>query len=521
MEREFTIKHYAGEVEYRTDGWLDKNRDPLSDPIAALLAHSTDQAVATMFSEYADVGADQVVALEGPRQRVRRGAFRTVGQRHKDQLSFLMAQLLETQPHFVRCIVPNEHKQPGRIDTPLVLHQLACNGVLEGIRIARLGFPNRVPFAEFRRRFELLAPRQPANVFVDGAEASRRILNALELDPHTYQLGLTKVFFKAGILATLEERRDEALSVIFTAVQAACRRFTGRRQAVKILHRADAVRTIQRNARLFIELRQWPWWPLFQRVRPLLAAARNDDEARRKEEELAAAKAQAEKEAVAREKLETIQRELESNRAKMEAELASERTRGASMEHLLRNSKEREGMLEEDLRAMQGDLDVVDGQLDRAMQAHQHAEDRVLALDEAVVNANALVATLQAELRGWAAKEQEWASQTSVKTGEWEQVLAEREQGRQRAERLQAELADRTREHDRLKASLANAESRLQTETNNAGDVRKRLAALESEVLAATHDIARLEQEKRDVLGRFAALESANAKLTRGALPSV
>lgn len=507
IERGFTVSHYAGNVEYRTDGWLDKNRDPLSDTVAALLAHSSDPFIASMFVDYADVGAE--AALEGPRTRVRRGAFRTVGQRHKDQLAYLMSQLHETQPHFVRCIVPNTTKSAGIIDAPLVLEQLACNGVLEGIRIARLGFPNRLPFAEFRRRFEILVPRQAVKGFVDGAEASRRILTSLDLDPRTYQLGLTKVFFKAGILAEIEERRDDVLSVIFTSVQAACRRFVARRQAVKILHRAAAVRTIQRNARIYNQLRAWPWWPLFQRVRPLLAAARNDDEVRRKEEELVAAKEQAEREARERGRLEAVQAKLEEDRVKMEAVLASERAMTVEMELLLTRSKEREAALE-------GDLEIVDVQLDKALALKSRLEGRIADLDAAVVNSNALVTTLQEEQRAWAAKEAEWASQTSVKTAEWERILAERDQGRAKAERLAAELADRGREHDRLTASLAGLEARLATEVREASEARKKLGVFESEVLAATQDVARLEKEKRDAMGQLGSLDVAYAKLSRG-----
>ena len=69
------------------------------------------------------------------------------------QLTALLTTLKNTSPHFVRCIIPNEQKKAGVIDAPLVLDQLRCNGVLEGIRIVRLGFPNRQPFAEFRQRY--------------------------------------------------------------------------------------------------------------------------------------------------------------------------------------------------------------------------------------------------------------------------------------------------------------------------------------------------------------------------------
>ena len=80
------------------------------------------------------------------------GSFQTVSNRHKEQLNKLMTMLYSTTPHFVRCIIPNENKKPGEADANLILHQLRCNGVLEGIRICRKGFPNRMPFDEFKQR---------------------------------------------------------------------------------------------------------------------------------------------------------------------------------------------------------------------------------------------------------------------------------------------------------------------------------------------------------------------------------
>ena len=80
------------------------------------------------------------------------GSFQTVSNRHKEQLNKLMTMLYSTTPHFVRCIIPNESKKPGLVESNLILHQLRCNGVLEGIRICRKGFPNRMPFDEFKQR---------------------------------------------------------------------------------------------------------------------------------------------------------------------------------------------------------------------------------------------------------------------------------------------------------------------------------------------------------------------------------
>ena len=88
----------------------------------------------------------------GDKKRKKGSQFTTMAQLHKTSLGNLMTTLRNTVPNFVRCIIPNELKKPGLIDAHLVLHQLRCNGVLEGIRICRKGFPNRLIYQEFRQR---------------------------------------------------------------------------------------------------------------------------------------------------------------------------------------------------------------------------------------------------------------------------------------------------------------------------------------------------------------------------------
>lgn len=114
------MQHCAGRVEYRTDGWLDKNRDPLNDNIGRTLASSSEKGIASLFSEYADAPVFGAGTLGKRVGVVKKGAFRTVGQRHKEQLMNLMSQLRSTSPHFVRCIVPNSFKAPGKLDPSLV-----------------------------------------------------------------------------------------------------------------------------------------------------------------------------------------------------------------------------------------------------------------------------------------------------------------------------------------------------------------------------------------------------------------
>ena len=198
----FMIQHYAGKVEYSTDGWLDKNKDPLNENITRLLANSSDSYIANLFNDYS--GEQDEIASKGKSTITKKGAFRTVAQRHKEQLNSLMSQLYSTQPHFVRCIIPNTEKKAGKLDVKLVLEQLRCNGVLEGIRICRAGFPNRLLFTEFRQRYEILASGVIPKGFMDSRKSCQLLLEALALDKNQYRIGSTKAFFRSGVVRVLK-----------------------------------------------------------------------------------------------------------------------------------------------------------------------------------------------------------------------------------------------------------------------------------------------------------------------------
>uniref|UniRef100_A0A1B0GQ36 Uncharacterized protein n=1 Tax=Phlebotomus papatasi TaxID=29031 RepID=A0A1B0GQ36_PHLPP len=149
---DFSIVHYAGRVDYLASKWLMKNMDPLNENIVSLLQASQDPFVVQIWKDAEIVGmAQQALTDTTFGARTRKGMFRTVSHLYKEQLAKLMDTLKNTNPNFVRCIIPNHEKRAGKIDAPLVLDQLRCNGVLEGIRICRQGFPNRIPFQEFRQ----------------------------------------------------------------------------------------------------------------------------------------------------------------------------------------------------------------------------------------------------------------------------------------------------------------------------------------------------------------------------------
>ena len=291
----------------------------------------------------------------GGAPKSRRGTFRTVGQRHKEQLVSLMAQLDSTQPHFVRCIVPNTEKRPGRMELPLVLDQLRCNGVLEGIRIARLGFPNRLPFTEFVSRYALLASSAYDKQSMDGRVQSGYIAESIGLDPACYKIGLTKIFFKAGVLAELEEQRDAYLHDVFTRFQASCRGCGTRRIVRKRLRQRAAKQVLQESAREYKKLESNAWWRLYMRLLPLLAASHDDDEIKRHEMEMAVARERALRDEQEKARLVELESRLTKRCDMLQEQLDDERTNHASTHDILNATKQRLAEAEAELNDIQAE----------------------------------------------------------------------------------------------------------------------------------------------------------------------
>ncbi|CAL8289152.1 unnamed protein product [Boreogadus saida] len=263
--------------------WLTKNMDPLNDNVTGLLSSSSSPFIQDLWREL-----DRVVGLETI-NKSKKGMFRTVGQLHKESLGRLMTTLNNTQPNFVRCIIPNHEKRPGKMDAQLVLEQLRCNGVLEGIRICRQGFPNRILFQEFRQRYELLAAKSIPKGFMDGKQACALMVTHLDLDPNLFRIGQSKMFFRTGVLAQLEEERDLKITVVTIAFQAHSRGHLARRAFAKKQQQLGAMKILQRNCSCYLKLRTWQWWRLFTKVKPLLQVTRQDEEMGQREEELKAA----------------------------------------------------------------------------------------------------------------------------------------------------------------------------------------------------------------------------------------
>ncbi|XP_066578932.1 myosin-7 [Amia ocellicauda] len=297
-EAHFALMHYAGTVDYNINGWLVKNKDPLNETVVGLYQKSSLKLLSLLFSNYA--GADSAQEGKGKGGSKKKGSsFQTVSALHRENLNKLMTNLRSTHPHFVRCLIPNETKTPGAMENPLVMHQLRCNGVLEGIRICRKGFPNRILYGDFKQRYRILNPAAiPEGQFIDSKKGAEKLLGSLDIDHEQCKFGHTKVFFKAGLLGTLEEMRDDRLSLIITGIQARSRGLLSRIEYQKIVERRDALLVIQWNVRAFMSVKNWPWMKLYFKIKPLLKSAETEKEmANMKEEFLKLKEAYAKSEA--------------------------------------------------------------------------------------------------------------------------------------------------------------------------------------------------------------------------------
>lgn len=452
----FILTHYAAEVEYSTEGWLEKNKDPLNDNVTRMLAASSDKHIAALFVDCADGDEDSGAT----RSRVKKGLFRTVAQRHKEQLSSLMAQLHSTHPHFVRCIIPNHKKRPKQLGAPLVLDQLRCNGVLEGIRIARTGFPNRLPFSEFRSRYEVLCRSMPKG-YLEGRAAATIMLEKLCLDKSLFRVGLTKVFFRAGVLAELEEQRDALIREIISRFQSIARGFTQRRIAHKRLYRAEATRIIQRNFQVYLDLCENPWWRLLVKMKPLLGATRTSGEVKKRDQMIMQLSEKMKLEAAERQRIEEEKRNAHAEMQRIQHTLESERALALDKEEIFMRLQLREVELSEKLSGALDDQEKLEDQLDELLEAKKRAEQQAEKWRSQLEQAGQIIAKLEDEKRDLAERLESLDSQLSELAHSQSEKSTEEARLAQEVRMLQSQMSMKDRKVQDLEGKLLKVDQDL------------------------------------------------------------
>ena len=269
-QTKFVVRHYANDVTYDVEGFIEKNRDTVSDGQFEVLKATSNDTLRMILDNL--ITKQEKLAEEKQENDTKPGAiFRrntqkkpTLGSMFKASLVDLMKTIESTNVHYIRCIKPNADKTAWGFDNLLVLSQLRACGILETIKISCAGFPSRWTFNEFITRFYLLSPMEVwrpilSDDSVDDEskiEFSKNLLKEIIDDEMKYQVGVTKVFFKAGMLAHLERLRTNKLAKIATVIQKNIRSLHYRREYLNTMKSIRSTQAISRGkmVRDFVDL---------------------------------------------------------------------------------------------------------------------------------------------------------------------------------------------------------------------------------------------------------------------------
>ncbi|XP_039753055.1 myosin heavy chain, muscle isoform X7 [Pararge aegeria] len=503
----FAIGHYAGNVGYNITGWLEKNKDPLNDTVVDQFKKGQNKLLVEIFADHPGQsgGADAGGGKGAGSKRTKGSAFQTVSSLYREQLNNLMTTLRSTQPHFVRCIIPNELKQAGLIDSHLVMHQLTCNGVLEGIRICRKGFPNRMVYPDFKLRYKILCPnllKEP----ITPEKASEKILEHTGLDSESFRLGKTKVFFRAGVLGQMEELRDDRLSKIVSWLQAYIRGYLSRKDFKKLQEQRLALQVVQRNLRKYLQLRTWPWWKLWQRVKPLLNVTRVEDEIAKLEEKAQKAQEAFEKEEKLRKEVEALNAKLLEEKAQLLSSLEGEKGSLSEIQDRANKLQAQKADVESQLRDTQDRLTQEEDARNQLFQAKKKLEQEVSGLKKDVED---LELSVQKSEQDKATKDHqirnlndEIAHQDELINKLNKEKKLQGESTQKTAEELQAaedKVNHLNKVKQKLEQTLDELEDSLEREKKLRADVEKQRRKVEGDLKLTQEAVSDLERNKKEL----------------------
>ncbi|XP_063157641.1 myosin-6 isoform X2 [Candoia aspera] len=523
-EAHFALVHYAGTVDYNINGWLEKNKDPLNETVVGLYQKSALKLLATLFSTYAGSEAE---GGKGKGSKKKGSSFQTVSALHRENLNKLMANLKTTHPHFVRCIIPNERKAPGVMDNPLVMHQLRCNGVLEGIRICRKGFPNRILYGDFRQRYRILNPAAiPEGQFIDSRKGAEKLLGTLDIDHNQYKFGHTKVFFKAGLLGQLEEMRDERLSRIITRIQARARGQLMRIEFKKIVERRDALLVIQWNIRAFMGVKNWPWMKLFFKIKPLLKSAETEKEMQTMKEEFGRLKEALEKSEARRKELEEkmvsllqekndlqlqVQAEQDNlndaeercdqlikNKIQLEAKVKEMTERIEDEEEMNAELTAKKRKLEDECSELKKDIDDLELTLAKVEKEKHATENKVKNLTEEMAGLDEIIAKLTKEKKSLQEAHQQALDDFQVEEDKVNSLTKAKMKLEQQADDLEGSLEQERKMRMDLERSKRKLEGDFKLAQENIMDLENDKQQLEEKIKKKEFDINQLNSKIED-----------------------
>ncbi|XP_063002468.1 unconventional myosin-XVIIIa isoform X2 [Elgaria multicarinata webbii] len=560
--RHFFLGHSYGTnwVEYDTTGWLSYVRqNPASQNTLALLQESQKKIISSLFAGRAGTAmvlSGSIAGLEGGSQLALRRATSmrktfTTGVaavkkkstciQIKLQVDALIDTLKKSKLHFVHCFLPKadgwsgdprgpcarrvstseldlhgEHCEAGlmQLDVPLLRAQIRGSRLLDALRMYRQGYPDHMVFAEFRRRFDVLAPHLTKKhgrnyIVTDERRAVEELLESLELEKSSHHMGVSRVFFRAGTLAKLEEQRDKQTSRNITLFQAACRGFLARQQFKKRKIQDLAIRCVQKNIKKNKGVKGWPWWKLFTTVRPLIEVQLTEDQIRGKDEEIQQLKSRLEKVEKERNELRLSSDRLENKISELTSELTDERNTGESASQLLDAETAERLRAEKEMKDLQAKYDALKKQMDSM---------EMEVMEARLIRAAELNGEMDDDDSGgeWrlkyerAIREIDFTKQRLQQ--EFEDKLEVEQQGKRQQERrltdLQADSEESQRalqalkkKCQRLTAELQDTKLHLEGQQGRSHELEKKQRRFDSE-LSQAHEEAQREKLGREKLGR-------------------
>ncbi|XP_033924941.1 unconventional myosin-XVIIIa isoform X2 [Melopsittacus undulatus] len=560
--RHFLLGHSSGTnwVEYDATGWLNYvKHNPATQNASILLQESQKKVISSLFAGRggsALVLSGSVAGLEGGSQLALRRATsmrktfttgvaavkkKSLCIQIKLQVDALIDSIKKSKLHFVHCFLPKaagaggdpragpcrrvsgselelpmEHCEAGlmQLHVPLLRAQLRGSRLLDALRMYRQGYPDHMVFAEFRRRFDVLAPHLTKKhgrnyIVVDEKRAVEELLESLDLEKSSYHMGLSRVFFRAGSLARLEEQRDTQTSRNITLFQAACRGFLARQQFKKRKIQDLAIRCVQKNIKKNKGVKDWPWWKLFTTVRPLIEVQLTEDQIRGKDEEIQQLKSKLEKVEKERNELRLNSDRLESRITELTSELTDERNTGESASQLLDAETAERLRAEKEMKDLQAkydalkkqmesmEMEVMEARLIRAAELNGELDDDDsggewrLKYERAVREIDFTKKRLQQELEDKLEVEQQGKRQL-------ERKLTDLQADSEESQRVLQQLKKKCQ---RLAAELQDTKLHLEGQQGRNHDLEKKQRRFDSE-LSQAHEEAQRERLQREKLSR-------------------
>merc|ERR1712106_226475 len=502
----FAVIHYAATVSYNLTGWLEKNKDPLNDTIVEMIKNGSN---ALMVASFADHPGQP---LEAPKDQDRKKGKvgKTVYSSFKGQLDDLMTTLYKTEPHFIRCVVPNTHKQPGGVEPGLVMHQYTCNGVLAGIAICRAGFPNKLMYPEFKARYNIIGASAVAKAKNDKS-AAQAVMDIVKLDKEKFRLGHTMVFFRAGIGGWMEEQRENKIGSVLAWLQAGARGKSSRMQFKKLQDQKMALYSCQRAIRSYMMAKTWLWLQLWLSIKPNLKCTQFGKFKKEYEDKIAEAEANIDGAVQARTKVQAVYDGLAAQKNELQLALNSG---GSAVQDMIdkavrienqaadvqkdldqtnariKNEKAQKVALEGTMAKtnatvmqLEGEVSVQEGVLSKAEQDRADKDDQVRTLKDEIAHQGDMITKLGKEKRGCA-------------------------DGRQKVEEDIQAAEDKcnhlSRVKGKLEQALDEAEDALEREKKVKGDVEKTKRKVEGDLRLTQEAVSDLERVKAE-LGRGVA----------------